>query len=228
MAGLPWPPLEPPEARVRFPEPEELGDEWVVGVTRGMTPGLVLRAYREGIFPWPTQPGIIPWCSPEPRCIFPLERPAPWPRSVRRDQAAARAAGWEVSFDGAFGEVMRACAEREEGTWITPEILETYGELHERGFGHCVEVRTLKGELVGGLYGLAVGGLFAGESMFHRRAGASKVAFAALVERLREHEFLLFDVQAHSPHLESLGCVQIPRREYRARLREALRRGPRF
>ncbi len=226
MANLPWPPLEPPSAQARFPNPEELGEEWVLGVTRGLTPGLVLQAYREGIFPWPTQPGVVPWCSPEPRCIFPLERVGVWPRSVRRALKAAAAEGWQITFDTAYREVMLACGEREEGTWITPDIATTYAELHDRGFGHSVEVWRLgpQGhELIGGLYGLAVGALFAGESMFHRVSGASKVAFVAMAGRLRDRAFQLFDVQAHSEHLESLGCILIPRREFLSRVRAAVR-----
>ncbi|GAC1347127.1 MAG: leucyl/phenylalanyl-tRNA--protein transferase [Myxococcales bacterium] len=225
MGGLPWPPLEPPATHARFPDPEELGEEWVLGVTRTLSPGLVLQAYRAGIFPWPTQPGVIPWCSPEPRCVFPLDAALSWPRSVRRDRKAADAAGWEITFDEAYAEVMRACAARPEGTWITPDVFNAYLDLHHRGFGHSVEVWVRAGggrALVGGLYGLAIGALFAGESMFHREKGASKVAFAALAERLRARGFRLFDVQAHSDHLASLGCVVIPRREYLARVRAAV------
>ena len=231
VAHLPWPPLEPPPGNARFPNPEALGEEWVLGVTRGMTPGLVLQAYRAGIFPWPTQPGVVPWCSPEPRCVFPLERPGPWPRSVRRDLKVAADAGWIVSFDQAYGEVMRACGERDEGTWITPDIRATYQELHQRGFGHSVEVWKPEPQgpaLIGGLYGLAVGALFAGESMFHRETGASKVAFAAMAGRLRQRGFSLFDVQAHSDHLESLGCVLISRSEYLGRVRAAIQVETRF
>ena len=225
MAQLPWPPLEPPPANARFPDPDLLGEEWVLGVTRSTSPGLVLQAYRSGIFPWPTQPGVVPWCSPEPRCVFPLERAGQWPRSVRRDLKAAKAAGWSVTFDEAYREVMGACGQRDEGTWITPDILATYQELHRRGFGHSVEVwKPGPGgpELIGGLYGLAIGALFAGESMFHNETGASKVAFASMAEHLRQRGFSLFDVQAHSDHLESLGCLVIPRREYLTRLRAAV------
>jgi leucyl/phenylalanyl-tRNA--protein transferase len=149
-----------------------------------------------------------------------------WPRSVRRALKAAAAEGWQITFDTAYREVMLACGEREEGTWITPDIATTYAELHDRGFGHSVEVWRLgpQGhELIGGLYGLAVGALFAGESMFHRVSGASKVAFVAMAGRLRDRAFQLFDVQAHSEHLESLGCVLIPRREFLSRVRAAVR-----
>jgi leucyl/phenylalanyl-tRNA--protein transferase len=223
---LPWPPVEPPKppVQVRFPDPRGLGEEWVVGVTRTMSPGMVLQAYRSGIFPWPTsRSALIPWASPEPRTNFPLARlrggAFSWPRTVRRDLKRA-AAGWEVTFDQAYSEVMRACAERPgEGTWITPELYRTYCTLHALGWGHSVEVWA-PGEggeprrLIGGLYGLAVGGLFAGESMFHRETGASKVAFASMAERLAARGFSLFDVQAHSDHLESLGCIDLARADY--------------
>jgi leucyl/phenylalanyl-tRNA--protein transferase len=183
-----------------------------------MTPALVLQAYRKGIFPWPIMQGVVPWASPDPRAIFPLAPPRPWPRHVKR----ARKMGFTVTFDRAFRDVMVACGElRAEGTWITPDVLATYSELHALGWAHSVDVWA-DGELAGGLYGLAVGSLFAGESMFHLRTGASKVAFAAAAERLREREFTLFDVQVMSPHLESLGCVEIPRSEYLRLVEEAV------
>ena len=231
-ASIPWPPVEPPAARVRFPDPDGLGDEWVVGVTRSLGPGLVLQAYREGIFPWPTgRSPLIPWASPEPRCVFPLEKAGRWPRSVQRD--LKRAAGWQLTFDQAYSEVMRACADRpREGTWITPELYATYCELHRLGWGHSIEVwRPLPEggrELIGGLYGLAVGALFAGESMFHREDGASKVAFARMAEHLRARGFALFDVQASSEHLATLGCVEIPRAAYLKVMRQAVEVPVRF
>ncbi|HTO96443.1 MAG TPA: leucyl/phenylalanyl-tRNA--protein transferase [Myxococcales bacterium] len=195
-----------------------------MAVSRSMSPALVLEAYREGIFPWPVRQGLVPWASPDPRAIFPLETRSPWPRTVRR----ALKSGFRVSFDEAFEEVMRACGERrDEGTWITPDILITYAELHRMGWAHSVEV--WKGtELAGGLYGMALGGLFAGESMFHHLAGASKVAFAACAGRLRERGFRLFDVQVLTSHLRLLGCVEVPREEYRRRVREALAVQARF
>jgi leucyl/phenylalanyl-tRNA--protein transferase len=232
-AAIPWPPLEPEPALARFPDPESLGDEWVVGVTRTLSPGLVLQAYREGIFPWPTsRSSLIPWASPEPRTGFPLDRAGQWPRTVRRDLKRA-AAEWQVTFDQAYSEVMRGCAERPgEGTWITPDLYQTYLALHELGWGHSIEVwRPRAGggrELIGGLYGLAVGALFAGESMFHRETGASKVAFARLAEHLVARGYQLFDVQAHSEHLASLGCVDVPRAQYLAAMREAIKVPVRF
>jgi leucyl/phenylalanyl-tRNA--protein transferase len=133
-----------------------------------------------------------------------------------------------VSFDEAFEQVMRACADRPgEGTWITRDILSTYAELHALGWAHSVEVWRGE-ELAGGLYGIAMGALFAGESMFHRVTGASKVAFASCADRLRERGFQLFDVQVLTAHLGLLGCIEIPRAEYRARVVEAIERPARF
>lgn len=222
MSAVPYPPLEPPVLRVSFPEPPAGQD--VVAVSRSMSPALVLAAYREGIFPWPVRQGVVPWASPDPRAIFPLQPARPWPRTVRRDLAA----GFSVTFDQAFERVLRECGDRGgEGTWITRDVVETYGALHRMGWAHSVEVWS--GEtLAGGLYGLAVGALFAGESMFHRVTGASKVAFAAAVERARERGFELFDVQVLTGHLASLGCMAIPRAEYRALARAAVQRRARF
>lgn len=217
----PYPPLEPPPSPARFPEPRPGED--VVAVSRTMTPGMVLMAYRQGIFPWPVRQGLVPWASPDPRAVFPLE-PRPWPRSVRR----AHRSTFRVSFDEAFERVMRDCGElREEGTWITPDIVSSYLELHRLGWAHSVEV--WEGPvLAGGLYGVAVGALFAGESMFHRVTGASKVAFAAMADRLRERSFELFDVQVLTSHLASLGCVEVSRDDYRMLARQAVRRPARL
>ncbi|HZX95400.1 MAG TPA: leucyl/phenylalanyl-tRNA--protein transferase [Myxococcales bacterium] len=219
---LPYPPIAPPSIVARFPEPRPGED--VVAVSRVTSPALVLEAYKLGIFPWPVRQGLVPWASPDPRAIFPLRHDKPWPRTVRR----AVALDFRVSFDEAFEPVMRACAHRPgEGTWITADILSTYLELHHLGWAHSVEVWRGE-ELAGGLYGIAMGGLFAGESMFHRASGASKVAFAACADRLRERGFSLFDVQVLTPHLELLGCIEIPRAEYRARVIEAIQRSARF
>jgi leucyl/phenylalanyl-tRNA--protein transferase len=140
----------------------------------------------------------------------------------------ARKLGYAVTFDRSFREVMTACGDaRAEGTWITPDVLATYAELHELGWAHSAEVWSA-GELVGGLYGLAVGSLFAGESMFHLRTGASKVAFAAVVERLLQNGFTVFDVQVMSHHLATLGCVEIPRSEYLRLVEAAVAQPKRF
>ena len=219
----PYPPIEPPPPRVELPHAERANREGIVALSRTMNPGLVLQAYRKGIFPWPIMQGVVPWASPDPRAVFALREPR-WPRHVRR----ARALGYAVTFDRSFLQVMTACGQaRAEGTWITPDVLATYSELHALGWAHSVEVWS-GGELVGGLYGLAVGSLFAGESMFHLRTGASKVAFAAVVERLLEREYTVFDVQVMSPHLATLGCAEIPRSEYLRLVEEAVEQPRRF
>lgn len=203
------------------------------------TPGTVLTAYRSGIFPWPhggeneTDDGapLVLWFSPEPRTIFPLDGPLHWSRSLRR---TLRSHPYEVTLDADFPQVMHLCGEtRAKSTWIIPELVDGYTKLHELGWTHSVEVweRSASGAgrvLVGGIYGIAIGGMFAGESMFHLRTDASKIAFATLAEKLRSAGFVLFDVQVQNPHLESLGCVEIPRAEYLARLRAALPLSPRL
>jgi leucyl/phenylalanyl-tRNA--protein transferase len=222
VTQVPWPPLDPPPLAARFPEPRPGED--VVAVSRSLSPALVLEAYRQGIFPWPVRQGLVPWASPEPRAIFPLTPSRSWPRTVRRAQKE----NFSVTFDQAFERVMHACGEREgQGTWITPDILDSYAILHRMGWAHSVEVWAGE-ELAGGLYGIAMGTLFAGESMFHRASGASKVAFAATAQRMRERGFQLFDVQVLTPHLALLGCIEISRAEYRARVREAVLRSARF
>ena len=184
---------------------------------------LLLAAYASGWFPMADEDGVISWYSPDPRGILPLEAfhvPSRLERVVRR-------AAVQVDIDTAFEEVMRACAEAERapeetGTWISEEIIESYCALHEQGFAHSVEVRQ-NGALVGGLYGVALGGAFFGESMFHRATDASKVALVALVTRLRTHGFVLLDTQWVTAHLQQFGAVEIPRPEYLRRLDESLK-----
>lgn len=223
----PWPPIEPPPTRVGFPDPRRAGHREILAVGVDFSPGTLLAAYRKGIFPWPQSRRLVPWCSPDPRAIFPLERAPHWSRSLRR---TLRRHPWTVTVDAAFTEVMKACGdERAGGTWITPEMLGGYTKLHELGWAHSLEVwegaalEPRDRELVGGIYGVAIGGLFAGESMFHRRTDASKIAFASLVDRLRASSFAVFDVQVMNDHLASLGCVDIRRERYLDRLDAALR-----
>jgi leucyl/phenylalanyl-tRNA--protein transferase len=224
----PSPPVEPPATRVRFPDPGRPSAPEVLALGCDFSPGTLLRAYRSGIFPWPHGndddggPRVL-WFSPDPRAIFPLEEEARWSRSLRR---TLRHHPYEVTVDQDFSQVMHLCGEtRAKATWIIPELEAGYTKLHELGWAHSVEVweTTPSRALVGGIYGLAIGGVFAGESMFHLRTDASKIAFATLATRLRGAGFALFDVQVQNPHLESLGCVEIPRPEYLARLRAALR-----
>jgi leucyl/phenylalanyl-tRNA--protein transferase len=185
-----------------------------------LLPETLIAAYRAGIFPWSSDP-VLTWWSPDPRAVFELPSWRPH-RSVGR---AARRAGWHFTVDRDFEGVMRACAEAgadRPSTWITGDFVKAYGELHARGLAHSVEVWE-QDALVGGLYGVALGGFFGGESMFHRRTDASKAAVGHLVERLRVGGFTLLDAQVPTPHLARLGAVAIPRAEYLARLRHALR-----
>lgn len=232
----PFPPIEPTPTRVRFPDPGRPRSPEVLAVGSDFSPGTLLLAYRSGIFPWPhgetTEDGRsrVLWFSPEPRAIFPLDDPPHWSKSLRR---TLRRHPYEVTLDEDFEQVIHLCGEtRAEGTWIIPELVEGYAALHELGWAHSVEVWETSSSssrvLVGGIYGIAIGGMFAGESMFHLRTDASKIAFATLADRLRASGFAVFDVQVQNGHLESLGCVEIRRAEYLARLREALCLTPRF
>ncbi|MEZ4727903.1 MAG: leucyl/phenylalanyl-tRNA--protein transferase [Caldilineaceae bacterium] len=186
-----------------------------------LTPELLLYTYSQGIFPMGHDDGEIYWYDPDPRAIIPLDDAFHVPRSLAR---RIRQRGFEVRIDSAFRAVMTACAEpaqNRENTWITPPIIDIYCELHKLGYAHSVET-WIDGELVGGLYGVAIGGLYAGESMFSRATDSSKIALVYLVERLRRGGFTLLDTQFLTEHLRRFGAVEIPRREYQRRLRQAL------
>jgi len=189
-----------------------------VGVGADLEPGTLLAAYRAGLFPMPVDDGILAWWSPEPRGVLPLDG-LRVSRSLRRSCAR-----FEVRLDTAFDAVVAACADQSRvGHWITDEIVAAYVRLHRLGWAHSVEAWSLDdGELAGGLYGIAVAGLFAGESMFHRRTDASKVALVTLVDRLGgplgAAEGRLLDVQWRTDHLASLGVIEIDRAVYRRRL----------
>lgn len=210
-------------------DPTDDGDvEWpngLVAVGGTLDPDALVTAYRSGIFPWSSDP-VLTWWSPDPRAIFDLDT---W-RPHRTIWRSARRAGWRCTVDRAFEDVMRACGEASQArpsTWITDDFVRSYAELHRRGLAHSVEI--WEGEaLVGGLYGVALGGFFGGESMFHRRTDASKVAVAYLIERMRAGGFSLLDAQVPTAHLERLGAVTIPRADYLARLRAALARDARL
>jgi leucyl/phenylalanyl-tRNA--protein transferase len=170
---------------------------------------LLLQAYRLGVFPMAMPDEEIGWFSPDPRTIVPLDH-FHVPHGLRRER---RKLAGEIRINTAFEAVMRACADRDD-TWINEEIIESYVRLHELGFGHSVEVWSAADELAGGLYGVAIGAAFFGESMFHRATGASKIALWALVERLRERRFTLLDTQWLTPHLAQFGAREIPRPLY--------------
>jgi len=206
-----------------FPDPDGADESGLVAVTERLDVELLLEAYRRGIFPWSEHP--VRWYSPDPRAVF-LRGLIRIPRRVGR---LTRKGGFRVSFDTAFETVMEGCAEthRTDGVWITPGFIRAYGELHRLGHAHSVEVWQ-GGGLVGGLYGVQLGGLFAGESMFHRAPNASKVAFAHLVAQLDLVGTVLFDCQVINDHTEALGAVCIPRRDYLAALPLAMSAPTRF
>ena len=218
------PPVEPPPTVWALPDPSDADESGLIGVGADLGPGTVLAAYRSGIFPMPVgRSGPLGWWSPDPRGVLPLDG-LRVSRSLRRSCSR-----YEVRVDTAFTEVIAQCADpHRPGGWITPDFEAAYAELHELGWAHSVEAWTSDGELVGGLYGIAVGGLFAGESMFHRRRDASKVALVGLVDRLRADgdPRRLLDVQWCTDHLATLGAVEIPRDEYLRRLAVALEAPP--
>lgn len=181
-----------------------------------LDPILVVNAYAQGIFPMADHSGKIRWYAPDPRAILEHEN-LYVSRSLR---ATLRKQVYEVTLDSNFELVMRRCAERED-TWINESFISTYTQLHYLGLAHSVETWQ-DGELVGGLYGVSLGGAFMGESMFSRATNASKVCLVALVEHLKERGFVLHDVQYWTPHLASLGVTEIPRKHYERRLRAAL------
>lgn len=203
----------------RFPDPNTADADGIVGIGADLEPDTLLDAYAAGIFPMPlSEIDAMVWWSPDPRAIVPVEAFRPG-RSLRRSMR-----GFTVTFDRAFAEVVDGCASPSRpGGWITPEIRRAYVRLHELGHAHSVEAYDEDGRLAGGLYGVELGGLFAAESKFHRRTDASKVALAALVGRLAgAGGERMLDVQWSTPHLASLGAVEIPRAEYLSRLGRVL------
>jgi leucyl/phenylalanyl-tRNA--protein transferase len=221
-----WPPVLGPE--LAFPDPRRAPRRGpyagLVAVGGDLSVPRLLLAYRSGIFPWTDDP--LTWWSPDPRAIFELDR-FHIPRSLARTLRSGR---FHTTVNRAFRAVIEGCAAPAPGraeTWISPAFIEAYTALHAAGHAHSVE--CWQGEtLAGGIYGVAVGGLFAGESMFHRVSDASKVALVALVARLRERGFGLFDIQMLTPVTRQLGAVEISRAEYLRRLAAAVQRDCRF
>lgn len=212
-------PRDPPEA---FPDPRQaLQDpDGLLAVGGDLSPARLLYAYRHGIFPWYHADQPILWWSPDPRAvIFPADVHVS--RSLRRRMAKG---GYQATFDTAFTGVMQACADPrpqqpEGGTWISPAMQAAYAELHHLGHAHSVEI-WMEGELAGGLYGIGIGKVFFGESMFSRRTDASKLALVHLARQLHSWGYALIDCQVHSEHLKSLGSVHLPRPGFLALLAE--------
>lgn len=220
-AGMRW--LGPPGSEIRFPDPRS-ALSWPNGLLAAggdLSPQRLLAAYRLGIFPWYETGQPILWWSPEPRAIiFPADLHVS--RRLRRFLARGT---FLASFDQGFEAVVTGCARRDAaaaGTWITPEMAAAYIRLHELGHAHSVEIWS-EGQLVGGLYGVALGRTFFAESMFSRAANASKAAMVALAREMLERDFLMMDCQLPSPHLASMGAREIPRREFLALLAASFR-----
>jgi leucyl/phenylalanyl-tRNA---protein transferase len=206
-------------ARWSFPPASRWPAQDVIAAGGDLEPGTLIAAYRHGLFPMTLEElnGAIAWWSPDPRGILPLDG-LRVTRSLR--QSARR---YEIRVDTCFAEVMRACGDpsRESG-WITPAFIDAYTELHRMGWAHSVEAFDRQGRLAGGLYGVRVGGFFAGESMFYAQRDASKVALLGLVELMRESGMSLLDVQWHTPHLATLGAIEVPRERYLELLADAV------
>jgi leucyl/phenylalanyl-tRNA--protein transferase len=211
--GTPFPPVE---SALRKPN-------GLLAAGGGLSPARILDAYRHGIFPWFNEDDPILWWSPDPRMVlFPREFKVS--RSLRKTLASKQ---YEVRADSAFEQVMRACAaprKDQDGTWISEEMIAAYSALHRMGYAHSVEI-WMDGELAGGLYGMALGRMFYGESMFSRRTDASKIALAHLAAQLARWNFGMIDCQMNTSHLASLGAREIQRTEFIGRLQELVNYG---
>lgn len=185
---------------------------------RELAPERLLAAYAVGIFPMADEEGELRWLAPNPRAIIELDEF----RTTRSLRAVVRRGEFDVHINRDFPAVMRCCADRPEGTWISAEIREAYCRLHELGFAHSVEAWK-DDRLCGGLYGVSLGGAFFGESMFHRVTDASKVALVALVAHMKARQFGLLDIQFMTDHLKRFGAIEIPRPAYEQRLAAAVR-----
>jgi leucyl/phenylalanyl-tRNA--protein transferase len=216
---FPGMPAPRPVAQDQVPwvDPESADDFGLVGVGGDLETERLLTAYRQGVFPMYEEGEPVCWWSPDPRAVFDLDKL----HVSRRLGRTIRSGKFKITFDREFVGVMRGCARRGEGTWVTSDMVAAYHRLHQLGHAHSVEA-WLDGELVGGVYGVSIGGLFAGESMFHRVSDASKVALVHLFGRLRYRGYVLFDTQILNEHTRSLGAYTIPRSEYLVRMREAI------
>ena len=226
-------PVEPPASLWEMPDLRDVpAGEDFVGVGADLAPGTLLAGYRSGVFAMPIEPrrtkSELGWWSPDPRGVIPLEH-LHVSRSMRRSLRR-----FEMTFDTDFEAVLAGCADRRRpGRWLNAPMRDAYRELHRLGWVHSVEVWTLTGDLAGGLFGVEIGGFFAGESMFHHVRDASKAAVIATVARLRSapdagHRTRIFDVQWCTPHLASLGAIEVARPDYLRRLPAALAGVPAF
>lgn len=215
--------MSPAAPAAYFPPVEFADDDGLLMFDGDLTTAWLLEAYRNGIFPWPIvrrRTEHLSWWSPDPRAVLELD----CLRVSRRLRRRLDSGRFNVSINRDFAGVIRACAQpRDErgGSWITPALIDAFLEFHRAGYAHSVEVWD-DDRLVGGIYGVAIGGFFAGESMFHRTTDGSKMALVHLVNRLRERSFVLFDIQQATPHTISLGATEIPRSRFLRRLHDAI------
>ena len=210
------------QTTTNFPPVESADTEGLLLFGGELNPEWILDAYRHAIFPWPVfdDMELMAWWSPDPRAIIELDQ-LHISRRLRRTLASGK---FEVTVDRDFAGVIRGCAtalDRTEATWLTPEMMYAYEQLHEMGYAHCVEVWH-EGRLAGGAYGVAIGAFFSAESMFYRVRDASKVALVHLVERLRLRGYELLDIQQLTDHTASMGATEIPRDQYQQRLAQAI------
>ncbi|MDR3692397.1 MAG: leucyl/phenylalanyl-tRNA--protein transferase [Fimbriimonas sp.] len=183
-----------------------------------LTPWMIRYGYERGAFPMTMENGLVEWFQPRKRCLFPIEGihvSRSLAKKIERDP-------FDIRFDTAFEQVMRSCF-RPEDNWLSEDFVRAYGEIHRQGWGHCAEC-WLDGELVGGVYGIALGSCFCAESMFHRATDASKIALWAMINRCRELGFTIFDAQIMNPHLDSLGAYEVPHLAFEIMLSDALKR----
>jgi leucyl/phenylalanyl-tRNA--protein transferase len=210
-----------PGSEPRFPDPRAADDHGLVAIGGDLSPRRLLTAYQMGIFPWFDEDMPLLWWCPHPRAVIDADS-LHVSRSLRRTLHRRQ---YAVTFNCAFTRVMTACGVRPEGTWVTPDMIAAYSSLHELGHAHSFEVWQ-RSELVGGLYGVQCGGLFAAESMFHAANDASKVALVVGLRALFAEGVTLFDVQFLTPHLASMGAYEIPRAHYLERLHRACAQAP--
>lgn len=218
LAFLARPSVESAVMALCFPDPSLAQPDGLLAMGGNLHVETLLNAYRHGIFPWTEQP--ITWWTPDPRGIIEWENF----HLSRRSQRKQRQGHFQFTIDQDFSAVIRACARADESpeeVWIGPRMIAAYEEMHRAGYAHSVECWQ-HGELVGGIYGVAVGGFFAGESMFSRVSDASKLSLAFLMNHLQQRDFVLFDTQMTTEHTCSLGATEIPRAEYLHRLRQAI------
>ncbi|BCD67535.1 leucyl/phenylalanyl-tRNA--protein transferase [Nitratiruptor sp. YY09-18] len=204
-----------------FPDPRRASPEGIVAFGGDLSPHRILTAYRNGIFPWYNEGDPILWWSPDPRCIL-------YPDNIKISRSLKKSLKkYEVRVDTNFEAVIKNCKDIRDETWILPEIIEAFCELHEMGFAHSIET-YYEGKLVGGLYGLSLGGVFFGESMFSKRSDASKVALVRLCDIAKRFDFDFIDCQIPSAHLRRMGAEEIAREQFLNELENALQKSGKY